>query len=154
MICSHCAAEMPEFSVFCPGCGRTVKLEKEKRPIASGPSAPDLRQALLAGLAYVTVLPAIVFLAVPVFRRNGFLRFHSWQSVFFALAGVLLAVLMRLVFLVLSLIPGVGYLFAWLSLGVVLIAFLVLWTVLVVKAALGEVFELPWIGTIAAQLVH
>ena len=151
MICSHCAAEMPEISSFCPDCGRAVKLRRANGSVAS---AADSGQALLAGLAYVTVLPAIVFLSIPAFRRNGFLCFHSWQSVFFWLAGIVLAFVMRFVFLVLSLVPAVGYLFAWLSVGVGLIAFMVIWTVLVVKAALGEAFRLPWIGPIASLLVQ
>jgi len=152
MICSHCDAEMPEISSFCPGCGRMVELGSEKDLVPS--CAAKSREALLAALAYVAVIPAIVFLTIPLFRRNSFLGFHSWQSVFFTLAGVLLALVMRGLFLVLSLLPVVGYLFAWLSLGVVLIAFMVIWSVLVVKAALGEVFMLPWIGPMAAQLVQ
>ena len=152
MICSHCDAEMPEISSFCPGCGRVVKLGREKNLALSGATEP--RAALLAGLAYVALIPAIIFLSIPIFRRNSFLHFHSWQSVFFTLCGVLLALVMRVLFVLLSLLPAVGHLLAWLSSGVLLIALLTVWVVLVVKAALGEAFMLPFIGPMAAQLVE
>ena len=42
----------------------------------------------------------------------------------------------------------------WLSIGLVALAIVVLWGVLVLKAALGEAFELPWLGPLAAHLAN
>lgn len=148
MICSYCSAEMPEISAFCPACGRSIKHPGAEEHI----SAASLRDSLLGALAYVLLLPAMVFLAVPPLRSSRFVRFHSWQSLFFALASAIAALLTRLLFFVLPVIPFVGYLLAWLLIGLVGLAIVVLWGVLFVKAALGDAFELPWIGPLAWQL--
>ena len=148
MICSHCDAEMPDISVFCPECGRTVKSNAESLR-AINPGA-----AFFGAVAYITFLPAAVFLLIPRLRRDTFVRFHCWQSVFFAIATALAALAMRLLFALLSLLPGIGFLLACLSVGVVSIGFVVLWVVLVGKAALGQSYNLPWIGTQAARLAH
>ena len=33
-------------------------------------------------LAYVTIIPAIIFLIVAPYNTNSYIRFHSWQSIF------------------------------------------------------------------------
>ena len=138
---------MPDVSAFCPVCGRPV----------SAPGtlvAPGTRDALLGGLAYVTVVPAILFLAVPPLKSSRFVRFHSWQSLFFAAAVVVAAVLVKVLFAVLSILPMIGFLAAWLSIGVAFIAVAVLWVVLPLKALQGQSYELPVLGSIAARLVE
>ena len=148
MICSYCSAEMPEISAFCPGCGRSVHPAGGDDPIF----AARLRDSLLGTLAYVAVLPAIVFLAVPRLGSARFVRFHSWQSILFIAASALAALATRLMFFVLSAIGG--YLLAWLLVGLVALALVILWGVLALKAALGEAFELPWLGPLAAHLAN
>src|SRR5581483_5848325 len=138
MICSYCAAEMPEISAFCPGCGRAVKTDGGQEPACPEFTALGLRDALLGALSYVALVPAIVFLVLPAFRGNRFVRFHSWQSVFFTTFVVLAALALRLVFALFSFLPVVGFLLAWLSVGVAMIAAVVLWVVLVVKAIRAE----------------
>ena len=148
MICSYCSAEMPEISAFCPACGRSVDRAESEDPI----SAARVRDSLLGMLAYVALVPAIMFLAVSSLGSSRFVRFHAWQSILFAVASVMAALGTRLLFFVLSVIPFVGFLLALLSIGLVALAIVVLWGVLVLKAALGEAFELPWLGPFAAQL--
>ena len=146
MICSHCASEMPEISAFCPGCGRSV------HPVAEHFAVANRQEALLGALAYITVFPAIFFLAVPAFKGKTFVRFHAWQSIFFAVATAIIGLAMRLIFAILSFVPFAGFLFAWLSVGLVFLAIVVLWAVLVVKAGQGQAYALPWLGHYAAQL--
>jgi uncharacterized membrane protein len=146
MICSHCASEMPEISAFCPGCGRSTHQDAEYL------SASDTHEALLGALAYLTFVPAVLFLAIPAFKNKPFVRFHAWQSVFFAGVTLVLGLAMRLIFAILSVVPFVGFLFAWLSVGLVFLAVVVLWAVLVVKAGQGQAYELPWLGQFAARL--
>jgi len=148
MICTYCSAAMPEISAFCPGCGRSV----DRAGSADQIFASGVRDWLLGPLAYVALVPAIVFLIVPPLRSSRFVRFHSWQSILFAVATAVAALATRLLFFVLSVIPFGGFLLAWLLIGLVVLAVVVLWGVLVLKAALGEAFELPWLGPLAAQL--
>jgi len=136
---------MPEISAFCPVCGRSVSAPEVL-------SATDRRDAFLGALAYLTVAPAILFLAVPVLKSSRFVRFHSWQSVFLAGAAVVTAGLMRLLFAIFSVLPGVGFLLAWLSVGVACIAVAMIWVALTVKAVQGQSYELPLIGRVAARL--
>jgi uncharacterized membrane protein len=37
-------------------------------------------------LAYVTFIPAIVFLAMPPYNQSPYVRFHAWQSIFLFVA--------------------------------------------------------------------
>jgi uncharacterized membrane protein len=135
---------MPELSVFCPACGRSVYAEQIAE---TGP-----RNKVLAALAYLALAPAIILLLVPSIRKDRFVRFHAWQSVIFAIASVIFAVVLRISFVILSLLPFVGFLLAWLSLGIGCIGLVVLWVVLVVKALQGQDFELPVVGVFAARL--
>ncbi len=112
------------------------------------------RDAILGGLAYVTVLPAILFLAVPALKSSRFVRFHSWQSVFFSIATAVAVILIKLLFTILSLLPVVGFLLAWLSVGIAFIAIVVTWVALAAKAVQGQSYELPMIGRKAAQLAE
>lgn len=138
---------MPEVSVFCPKCGRSVSAGPELNATASG-------DALLAAIAYVAIVPPILFLLIPATKRSRFVRFHSWQSLLFALATAIIGLVAKLLFLFFPILPGIGFLFAWLSAGVISIAVFVLWVVLVVKAAQGRGYELPVIGPLAAQLAE
>lgn len=108
---------------------------------------------MLGALAYVGLIPAIVFLLIPALRGNRFVRFHSWQSVLFTIASVLMGLVLKLLFMVLAILPVVGFLLAWLSLGIGSMGIFFLWIVLLAKAALGNYYQLPVIGPLAEQLV-
>jgi len=138
---------MPEISAFCPACGRAVA-GPQPFPEARGLS----QDAVLGMLAYVALLPGVLFLALPTFKANRFVRFHSWQSVFFAGGTIIVAGILRLLFAMLVFIPGIGFLFAILALGLTSLAMVFLWLVLIVKAIQGDAYELPWLGGIAARL--
>jgi uncharacterized membrane protein len=143
MICSNCDAPIPDISAFCPACGSSVAAEKF--------NATHSRERLLAALAYIGLLPAFVLLAIPALRRNPFIRFHCWQAVFFSGSSILLGLAVRLLFVLFSMLPVVGFLLAWLSLGIGALGIVTLWFVLMVKAAQGQHYELPLIGPLAAQ---
>jgi uncharacterized membrane protein len=117
---------------------------------ASIPARP--KDNLIAALAYITFIPAIFFLLIEPFKRNRFVRFHSFQSIFLAVATILAVIVMRILYSLLVMIPVVGYLLAWLSLPVALLGWLILWLVLLVKAFQGETFRLPWIGSLAEKV--
>ena len=142
---------MPDVSAFCPGCGRAVHNDHEYAP----PAVEPLRgAALLGALSYVTPAPAVVFLALPACRRDMFVLFHAFQSILFALAILCIAGLMRLAFMLLALLGSFGFLLAWLVVGLVSLAIVFLWVILVLKAGMGEAYELPWIGPLAERFSH
>ena len=122
-------------------------------PSSFAVSTPVRREdTFLAALAYITCIPAIFFVLVQPFKRNRFVRFHSFQSILLAVATVLIAVVMRILYSIFVLIPVVGFLLAWLASAVLLLGWAILWLVLLVKALQGETFKLPWIGNLADRI--
>ena len=142
---------MPEISGFCPACGRAVSQNSDSEPDIAGVE-PLSRDALLGAAAYFTVVPAIVFLVIPATRHKRYVRFHSWQSILFAVSTVIIAGVTRLLFAVLAVLPFLGFLMAWLVAGLVSLALVFLWVAIVIKAALGDAYELPFIGTWSNRL--
>jgi uncharacterized membrane protein len=134
---------MPDVSAYCPACGLAV---------SETPSAVNSRDRALGALAYIGLLPAIILLLIPLLRSNRFVRFHSWQSVLFTIASALLGLALKLLFVIFSILPVVGFLLAWLSLGIGSMGLFILWIVLLIKAALGHSYQLPLIGPMAEQL--
>jgi uncharacterized membrane protein len=126
-----------------------VSMPDANTPAAEIPVGP--KDNLTAAIAYITFIPAIVFVLVEPFNRNRFVRFHSFQSIFLAVATILAGIAMRVLYSLLALIPVLGYLLAWLALGVVLLGWVILWLVLLVKALQGETFRLPLIGGLSEK---
>ena len=109
------------------------------------------KENFAAALAYITFVPAIVFLASGPLRHNRLIRFHSWQSIFFAICMLAAAVALRFLFSLFSFIPRFGYLLGSVSVLVTVIGCLILWAVLLLKALQGEMFKLPLIGDFAEK---
>jgi uncharacterized membrane protein len=144
--CPQCNAEMPNEAAFCPGCGR--RMIAVPGAVAS---TGFLKENVAGALAYVTFIPAVVFLRILPFKRNHFVRFHSFQSIFLLCAGILAAIGLRLCFGVLSFIPMFGYMLAWLVVLLAVLAAMILWLVVMVKAWQGEMYKLPVIGNLAEK---
>jgi uncharacterized membrane protein len=99
-----------------------------------------------SGLAYLTFIPAIIFLVVPPYNQNATIRFHSWQSIFLAVGWFAVWV----VLVILGMIPFVNFIDVILF-PVVGIGFLILWILCLVNAFQGKRFKLPVIGDLAAK---
>jgi uncharacterized membrane protein len=106
---------------------------------------------IAGALAYITFIPAIVFLLLEPYKRNRFLRFHSLQSLLLGVALIVIGIALKLVGLVLLIIPVLGHLLVVLLSMVLALAAIVVWLVLVVKALQGEAFKLPILGEFAEQ---
>jgi len=142
--CPQCGIQIPDNTAFCPGCGWNTT-----RPVLG--TTGGIRDNIAAALAYLTFIPAIVFLLVAPFKRNRFIRFHSLQSIFLSIAAVVASLALKLLFLVLSLIPFLGHLLLLLISVIVFLGCVILWLVLVVKALQGDLFKLPFLGDLAAK---
>lgn len=140
MICAYCDAPMPDVSVYCPVCGHSIARDDFE--------ASELRERLLSALAYFALIPAVIFLIIPPLSKGRYIRFHAWQSLLFSIATLILACVLRLIFLIFTFLP----LIPWVLLGVCALGIFILWVVLVVKALQGSGYELPLIGPLAARL--
>ena len=138
MLCPSCNTETGSNSAFCPHCGANTATG------AAGAAIPTqqggLSETAAGAIAYITIIPAIIFLAMEPYSRSSFVRFHSWQSIFLGVAAIA-------VHLILAIIPIIG----WILMFPVGLGFLVLWLVVIVKASKGERFKIPFIGNFAEQ---
>ena len=140
--CLQCGVPVAEGSQLCPSCDRlsTVAAKEGTAPKARFGTCENL----IGAAAYLTFIPAVVFLLVNPFKKAPFVRFHSFQS-------ILLAVVVFLTFLVLGLVQSAALLLVLLIATLALLGFGILWILLVVKAIQGDAFQLPIIGTLAAK---
>jgi uncharacterized membrane protein len=115
-------------------------------------AAPDVSSSGLtnnaaAGIAYITIIPAIVFLILEPFKKSSYVRFHAWQSIFFFVAW---AVVDILVGLVQHIVPSVVF-FTLTVLQLVGLAIFIVWLIVFVGAFGGKRIKLPIIGDLAAR---
>jgi uncharacterized membrane protein len=109
-------------------------------------SQTGLTDNAASGLAYLTFIPAIIFLVVAPYNQNSTVRFHSWQSIFLAVAWFAVWVVLVIV----GMIPFVNFIDVFLF-PLVGIGFLILWIICIVKAFQGGKFVIPVIGPLAEK---
>jgi uncharacterized membrane protein len=88
-------------------------------------------------LAYLTVIPAILFLVLEPYSRKPFIRFHAFQSI-----GLTVLLVVTMIF---TMIPLIG----WFLGPLVMLVLAVLWVLCVLKAFAGSKFTLPIVGPFA-----
>jgi uncharacterized membrane protein len=152
--CSSCGIEIAQTN---PHLADTEASAAVQQPIAvESPSASSSSATLpipenIAGvIAYITIFPAIIFLLLDPFKRNRFVRFHSFQHLLLWAAGVAIGIAASLVGAILQLIPFMRVLFLPLG-GLIGLAWFFLWLLLVVKAYYHEMFKLPYLGDLAQE---
>jgi uncharacterized membrane protein len=141
---------MAEGMSFCGSCGAAVG----SAPPAAAPSAAStgLTSNVAGALAYFTFVPAIIFLVVDPYKNDKFIRFHSFQSIFFAVVWVAF----HIVWMVLTAVLGIltlgflGVIMGLLSLMIFLV-FFAFWIFLMYKAYQNEAYQAPIIGALAAK---
>ncbi len=142
--CTQCGSSVDDSAAFCPKCGKAVAgvpAGGGAAVVAPATATGGLADNVAGALAYVTIIPAIVFLVIEPYNKNRFVRFHSFQSIFFCIAWVILHKIMVIA------LP----LLLWTLWGIVDLAVFVLWILLVVKAYQGQMWKLPVIGDFAEK---
>ena len=112
----------------------------DQTPASATHAHPGLSDNAAGALAYITIIPAIIFLIIEPYNKNSYIRFHSWQSIFFGIAAFAINA-------VLSVMPLIG----WIITPVFMIAFFVVWLIVLLKALKGQRYKLPFIGKYAEQ---
>jgi uncharacterized membrane protein len=151
--CPHCAARMPETAAFCPGCGQAMVGPSVSQAVVNEARAQGtvgaFPESIAGALAYMSFVPAVIFLVLEPYNKNRFVRFHSIQCLLFWAAAIAIAIALKLASVVLFIIPVLGPLLVLLVSMVVGLAAVVIWFVLVIKAFQGEMFKLPMLGDLA-----
>jgi len=99
-------------------------------------------------IAYLTFIPALLFLLIPPYNTNGYVRFHAWQSLLLNVSAILVSFLMSFA-LVFFLVFEAELLVVFKQL--VWLTWLILWLVCFLKAMNGERFKLPVLGDLAER---
>ena len=138
--CPTCGTQIAD-GAACPKCAGAGPGTTAGTPVAAG-----ITDNLAGALAYLTIIPAIVFLVIEPFNKKRFVRFHAFQSIFFFVAWIAIDIGLAII----GHIPFLGWatLFLWPLVSLVLFVILL---ILMLKAYQGQMFKLPVIGDIAAQ---
>ena len=139
--CATCGTQIAD-GATCPKCaGGAVQGASTVAPAAAG-----LTDNVAGALAYVTIIPAIVFLVLEPFNKKRFIRFHAFQSIFFFVAWIVIDIGLAFI----GHIPFLGWATVLLWPLISLAGFVIL-LILVLKAYQGQMFKLPVIGDMAEQ---
>ena len=149
--CPNCGGQIPAGTTACPKCAGGGQPAGTAASAGSAqPAAPSAAAGLtdnVAGmLAYVTIIPAIVFLVLEPYNKRRFIRFHAFQCLFFTIAWIVLWVALGIV----GQIPVLGWatVFLWPLVG---LAGFIVWLIMLFKAYQGQMFKLPVLGDIAEK---
>jgi uncharacterized membrane protein len=103
------------------------------------------------GIAYVTCIPAIIFLLIDPYKTKPYVRFHAFQSIFFNIAWFMLWIALSFV-LVFGMVFDIHL--AGFITRIFWMAWIVVWVLCAVGALNGKYFKLPIIGPIADRLAN
>ena len=149
--CAKCGAQLAEGTTFCGSCGAPAGGAAAPGAPAAAGTGSGLAPNVAGALAYVTIIPAILFLVLDPYNKDKFIKFHSLQCLFFAAAMVVLSIVMMIVGFVLAFVPVIGWILSMLLWVVIWLGSLGLVIFLIYKAYSGEKFMLPVIGKIADE---
>jgi uncharacterized membrane protein len=137
--CNTCGTQIADGMTTCAACAG-------RAGATPSAAASGMTDNVAGMLAYVTIIPAIIFLVVEPYNKSRFVRFHAWQSIFFNVAWWILWIGLRIVVH----LPFLGFftLLIWPLIG---LGGLIVWIVLVLKANQGQMFKLPVIGDLAEK---
>lgn len=141
--CPKCGAQIAD-GAACPSCA--VQPNTSNTMVAPTGATGGLTDNVAGALAYVTIIPAIVFLVMEPYNRKRFIRFHAFQCLFFAVAWTVLWIGLSII----AHIPFLGWMTILIWPLVSLVGFII-WLILVLKAYQGQMFKLPVIGDIAEK---
>lgn len=145
-------AGAPPSSGASPSSGPAAAATAGSPPPAGGAAAQGgLADNVAGALAYVTIIPAIIFLVIEPFKNIKFVRFHALQCLFFAGTVFVIEIMLMILSFILAFVQGgflVSLLFPLFGLGV-----FVAWIILVLKAYQGNQFKLPLLGDMAMKYV-
>ena len=168
MQCPQCHNEVDAQSAFCPRCGATLAAAAPQATPATppavsasapAPSAPPaaastgLTPNSAAAIAYITFIPAVLFLILEPYNKTPFVRFHSFQSIGLAVVWFALWIVVLMLSMFVAFIPGVRlmlFLFPVVHFAI-FVCFFILWLIAIIKASKGEWYKLPIIGDFALK---
>jgi uncharacterized membrane protein len=148
--CSKCGSAVSEGTAFCSVCGSPVSSPGVAQtppapPSTAGAAGAGMASNIAAALAYF-VITGIIFLVVDPYKRDRFVRFHSFQ----AIALWVVVIVLEIVWHMFTSIGFFAFGFFFVVFGlvgfVIWLAVLVYWLFLMYKAYNNESYMIPVIG--------
>jgi uncharacterized membrane protein len=99
-------------------------------------------------IAYLTFIPAILFLVMEPYKRDSYVRFHSWQSILLSLGAFAVNIVLAFLLVFALLFSPRLHVVAWRAIE---LFWLAVWIACVANAARGKRFKLLVIGELAEQ---
>jgi uncharacterized membrane protein len=139
--CNMCGAQIADGATTCPACAGRAPVV----PVAT-PTAGGMPENVAGMLAYITIIPAIIFLVMDPYNKSRFIRFHAFQCIFFAIAWTILWIALS----IFAHFPILGWLsiLIWPLIG---LAGFIVWIILLLKANQHQMWKLPIIGDMAEK---
>jgi len=153
--CSKCGAQLQEGAAFCASCGAPAGASSAGPP-APGASTSGAMSSNVAGmLAYVLgFITGIIFLVIEPYKKDPFVRFHAFQSIFLSAAYILISIAWGIVTGLLFTVSMFGmWHLLYLGWVVIRLGFFALWIFMMYKAYNNDRFMLPVVGPLAAKQV-
>ena len=102
-------------------------------------------------IAYITILPAIIFLILPPYSKRPYVRFHALQCIFFYFVTYVVSWFLNLRVMVSELLTPSRYTgLDWLILAIWFV-WMLIWVWCAVAALNGKRFKLPLLGALAER---
>jgi uncharacterized membrane protein len=117
----------------------------------SDPNQSGINENAAGGIAYVTCIPAIIFLLMDPYKSKPYVRFHSFQSIFLCITSFIFWVALSFV-LVFGMVFGIHW--AGFITRIFWMAWIIVWVLCAVSALNGKYFKLPIIGPIADRMAN
>jgi uncharacterized membrane protein len=108
---------------------------------------------VVGAIAYITFVPAIVFLVLPPYNASPYVRFHAWQSIFINVAAVVVSIVLSIVLAFSVYLGSAAVVFLALT-WLIWIFWILIWILCAVNALNGKRFKLPIIGAPAEKLAN
>ena len=98
------------------------------------------------GLAYITFIPAIIFLLVEPYDHRPTVRFHAWQCIYLMAAWIAV----NLGMLMMALLPNMRWTVLFFD-PLLDLAFVIVWIRVMINAFNGKRIKLPIVGDMAEK---
>lgn len=163
--CNHCGASLAAAAPATPPPGYTevppaytapplgyAQAPPAYPPQAAAPSS-GLSPTAAAAVAYITFIPAIIFLVIEPFNKIPLVRFHSFQSIALAVVAFVVQFTVTVIAMAIAFIPVFGLLSLLFTLVhlALFVLFFVAWLMAIMKASKGEFYKIPFIGDFAMK---
>jgi uncharacterized membrane protein len=149
--CSGCGAQIADGTTMCAACSSRATAGGAAVATAPATSTGGMADNVAGMLAYITIIPAIIFLVIEPYNKNRFVKFHAWQNIFLHGAAIVLWIALMILTVAASIVPIVGHLIVMLLGLVAWVGFFVVWVILLIKANAGQMYKLPFIGDLAEK---